>query len=645
MCGVVGILETDGSPFGDAETLERLNECLDHRGPDESRYHVDGPIGLGFKRLSVIDVPHGHQPMVDEASRVSLVFNGEIYNYRELRHDLEARGHHFRTDSDTESILRGYLEWGADVVHHLTGMFAFGLYDGRSGRLLLGRDRLGIKPLFWAQIGGQFVFASEMKAIFNVPGFKKDPSLDGISSYLTFRQPVWGETFFNGINKVLPGHLVEVQGTEITVRQYWQLPTPVIDSSRSQNDWIDLADELLGQAIDRCLVSEVPLGAYLSGGLDSSLIVAMMARRMGRPVQTFSVGYGDGAYDEGEFAQAVATHVGAEHTHLVVDQNTYRDGLVPLIRYRDAPLSIPQEIAVNKLSLDMKKHVTVALSGDGADELFGGYGRVMRSPLDWKKIAALRSILPENVSKRIAGSRPYDQASVLANLDVPSHLEHFYRMYNWVPFEEKEGLFSAETILALDGDRRTRRPFEDAFDRTRKSDPYDRVLHTFQQLHIGAILDKVDAMGMSASLEGRVPFVDHELVETFIHMPVKYKMAWKGRLAKAQSILTPAFTASERLDTTKPVLRQVADRYLPKSLTSRKKMGFPTPLDDWMRNGMQDQAREILLDDSVRRRGIFDVVAMERFLKAPQNLDYDFYGKKVWMYMNVELWLQEVVDA
>lgn len=645
MCGVAGILQMDGQPFEDQQALELINECLDHRGPDESGYHVEGPIGLGFKRLSVIDVPHGHQPMVESQLRISLVFNGEIYNYRELRAELEAKGHKFRTSSDTESILRGYIEWGSDVVHRLRGMFAFGIHDGRSGRLIIARDHLGIKPLFWSQMGGQFVFASEMKAIFNMPGFDKKPSLDGISSYLTFRQPVWDTTYFENINKVLPGHVIEVSDGRIRDREYWRLPVPEIDKNRSESDWIDLADELIGKAIDRCLVSEVPLGAYLSGGLDSSLIVAMMARKTDRPIQTFSVGYGAGAYDEGRFAEEVATHVGAQHLHLVVDRETYRDGLVPLIRHRDAPLSIPQEIAVHELSVQMKRHVTVALSGDGADELFGGYGRVMRSPLDWKKIAALRAVLPNTLVKKIASSRERSQLSVLANLDAGSHLEHFFRMYNWVPFEEKWGLLTDEARAALHGDRATRAPFERSFARTADSDPYDRVLHTFQHLHIGAILDKVDSIGMSASLEGRVPFVDHELVETFIRMPARYKMAWKSRGSQLRSLVTPAFRASESLDTTKSVLRRVADRYLPPALTGRKKMGFPTPLDDWMQAGMLDQAREILLDGAAQRRGLFNRTAMERFLSEPQRLDYDFYGKKVWMYMNVELWLQEVVDA
>lgn len=293
----------------------------------------------------------------------------------------------------------------------------------------------------------------------------------------------------------------------------------------------------------------------------------------------------------------------------------------------------------------MKHDVTVALSGDGADELFGGYGRVMRSPLDWKKIGALRKILPADAVERIISGRGPSQTSVLANLDVRSHLEHFYRVYNWVPFEEKNELFTAESRAILNGDRATRYPFEASFGRSRKGNPYDSVLHAFQHLHIGAILDKVDTIGMAASLEGRVPFVDAELIETFVRMPVKYKMRWNSRWSQFRSVSTPAFDASESLDTTKTLLRKLAERYLPRELTQRKKMGFPTPLDDWMRAGMLDEAKDILLDPLATRRGIFDPRRMEQFLSNPQNLDHDFYGKKVWMYMNVELWLQNVVDA
>lgn len=645
MCGIAGVFDTSGARFEQLDVLDAMSACLVHRGPDEDGLYVEGPIALGFRRLSVIDVPHGHQPMIDEASGVSLVFNGEIYNFRELRSRLQSRGHRFHTASDTETILHGYLEWGDRVVDELVGMFAFAIHDPRTGSLLLARDRLGIKPLYWAQLGTQFLFASEMKSIFAHPGFRKTPSLDGISSYLTFRQPVWNLSYFEGLEKVLPGHVVTVRAGEVRSREYWHLPVPDIDEQKSEQEWQEQADELLRKSIERCMVSEVPLGAYLSGGLDSSLIVAMMAQLTDQPIKTFSIGYGGGSYDEGRFAQAVAEAVGAEHRHMVLGQNEFRDGMVPLIVHRDAPLSIPQEVAVFKLSAAMKSEVTVALSGDGADELFGGYGRVMRSPLDWKKVRALRRLMPSSIASRIAGSVPRSQSSVLSNLDASSHLEHFYRMYNWVPFEEKHSLFSADALRALDGDRATRAPFEASFARTAQSDPYDEVLHAFQHLHIGAILDKVDSIGMAASLEGRVPFVDHELIETFIRMPVRHKMRWNSASSRLRSLTTPAFAASETLDTTKTLLRDVAARYLPPELAQRKKMGFPTPLDDWMRAGMLDYAKEILLDPSSRRRGIFDHTAMERFLSEPQSLDYDFYGKKVWMYMNVELWLQNVVDA
>ncbi|MDQ0424649.1 asparagine synthase (glutamine-hydrolyzing) [Cellulomonas iranensis] len=645
MCGIAGVYETRGVPFTDETTLKAMTTCLLHRGPDETGYHVDGAVGLGFTRLSVIDVPHGHQPMVDDATGVALVFNGEIYNYRELRSRLEASGHRFLTESDTESVLRGYLQWGDGVVDHLTGMFAIAVHDPRTRTLTLARDHLGIKPLYWTRVGDRVVFGSEMKSLFAHPGFERRAHLPGISSYLTFRQAVWDVPYLEGVRKVLPGHVVQFDARGARERAFWELPVPEVDETRSREEWLDLADEMLLRSVRRCMVSEVPLGAYLSGGLDSSLVVAMMSRFADRPVRTFSVGYGDGAYDEGRYAQAVADVVGAEHEHLVMGPAEYRAGLVPLIVQRDAPLSIPQEIAVLELSRRMRGSVTVALCGDGADELFGGYGRVMRSPLDWAKIRALRAVLPDRWSEAIARSRPRRQTDVLSQIDARTHLEHFYRMYHWVPFEEKAELFTPDVRAALQDDRATRRPFEESFARTADVDPYDAVLHAFQHLHIGAILDKVDAVGMAASLEGRVPFVDHELVETFVRMPRRFKMPWRGTAARLRSVVTPAFEASEKLDTSKALLRDVAARYLPRELTTRKKMGFPTPLDDWMRDGMLDEARAVLLDPSVARRGIFDVTAMERFLARPQDLDHDFYGKKVWMYLNVELWLRNVVEA
>ncbi|AZR29739.1 asparagine synthase (glutamine-hydrolyzing) [Xanthomonas vasicola] len=643
MCGFVGIFHRDGARFEQRDMLHAMNQTIVHRGPDDAGIHLSGPLGLGFRRLSVIDVPGGHQPMIDAHTGVALVFNGEIYNYKQLREQLEALGAQFCTRSDTEVLLRSFIHWGAQCVERLSGMFAFAAWDPRTGTLTLARDRLGVKPLYWTQIGADFVFASEVKAFFAHHGFERRADLDGISSYLSFRHPVWDNTYFEGVHKLLPGEMLVVTPARVHRQRYWALPTPMPEQGRTESDWLEALSEKLDAAVRRCLVSDVPLGAYLSGGLDSNIMVALMARHMASPPQTFSVGYDTHGYDEGAYAAEAAAAVGAEHTHLVIDRKEYIDGMAPLIVQCDAPLMIPQMVAGLKLSKEIRRHVKVALSGDGADELFGGYGRVMRSPFDWKKIAAARRLLgpaAQWVSK--LGKDPYGPVS---NLGCARQIEHFFNVYHWMPLDEKMALLSPDVRSRLNGDQKTLAPFEEAFAQTRDCDPHDRVLHVFQKIHLGCVLDKVDTIGMLASLEGRVPFVDHELVETFIHMPHRLKMKWRSPLALIRALGTSAFNASEVLDQSKYLLRTGAQRLLPPHLAQRKKMGFPTPLDDWLKAGMLDDAKAILLDKRSRERGLFDARRLEHFLSHPQSLDYDFYGKKVWMLMNVELWFRGVVDG
>lgn len=643
MCGFVGIFHRDGARFEERQVLQAMNQAIFHRGPDDSGMHVSGPIGLGFRRLSVIDVPGGHQPMVDQETGVALVFNGEIYNYKELRTQLQALGVVFRTRSDTEVLLRSFIHWGARCVEKLSGMFAFAAWDPRVATLTVARDRLGVKPFYWTELGGDFLFASEVKAFFQHPRFYKRASMDGISSYLSFRQPVWDTTYFEGVHKLLPGEMMVVTAGQMRRHRYWTLPKPVPDHHKSEDQWLQELSTKLEDAVRRCMVADVPLGAYLSGGLDSSMLVALMARNMNSRPQTFSVGYGVHGYDEGAFAAEVAEAVGAQHSHLVIGQKEYVDGMAPLIVQCDAPLMIPQMVAVLKLSKEIRRHVKVALCGDGADELFGGYGRVMRSPFDWKKITAARRLLGPGagwLSK--LGTDPYGPVS---NLNCARHIDHFFNMYHWMPSDEKMALFSPDVRSQLRADRATLAAFEEAFDELEDCDPHDRVLHVFQKIHLGCVLDKVDTIGMLASLEGRVPFVDHELVETFIHMPHHLKMKWKSPVSLLRALGTSAFKASEVLDQNKYLLRKLGKELLPAHLANRKKMGFPTPLDDWLRSGLLDDAKAILLDQRSRERGLFDFKRLEAFLSNPQQLDYDFYGKKVWMLMNVEMWLRSVVEA
>jgi asparagine synthase (glutamine-hydrolysing) len=373
-------------------------------------------------------------------------------------------------------------------------------------------------------------------------------------------------------------------------------------------------------------------------------MVALMSRLHAGPIHTFSIGYAEDGYDEGGYATDVARHLGTDHRHLVMRPDAFAEAWPSLVRRRDAPLSIPHEIPLYELSRQMKQSISVALAGDGADELFGGYGRVLRGAMDWKKVRAARAVLGGRLAARV-GAMPRLARTPLAWLGCTDQMQHFFQVYNWIPFEEKWSLLTPEARSAIDGDARTVGVFEDAFAEAEHADPYDRVLHVFQKIHLGCLLDKLDAMAMAASIEGRVPFVDHRLVELVVPMPIEHKLRWNSTLDRIRGLATTGASASERLDTTKVALRRVGERLLPESIAHRKKLGFPTPLDAWLDAGMLDLAREILLDPVTRARGIFEPAAVRRLLDTRDRLPYDFHGKKVWMLANVELWLREVVDA
>ncbi len=644
MCGLTAVLNLDRDQPAEPAVVAAMRDELAHRGPDETGLHVDGPAGLGFRRLSVIDVPGGHQPMVDEPTGVAVVFNGEVYNHLALRRELEARGHRFRTRCDTEVLLRGYLEWGDAVLHRLTGMFAFAIWDPGCRELLLARDRLGIKPLHWTRAGRSVLVASEPRAFLAHPDFRPEADLHGISSYLTFRQPVWGLGYFAGVRKVLPGHWVRIaQDGAVRAGRYWTLPTPHPDRTVDTGTWLERIESTLTTAVSRCLISDVPVAAYLSGGLDSSVMVALMARLQSGPTATFSAGYAGGDFDEGDAAAAVAAALGTQHRHREVSRAEYLESWPALVRHRAAPLSIPHEVPLHLMSAELKGTASVALAGDGADELFGGYGRVLRSPLDWAKIRLARGVLGPGLAARLASARPV-RDTPLSWVRFGTQLDHFLHVYNWIPLPEKRSLLSADARAVVGDDARTLAVFEEAFDEVRDAGPYDRVLHVFQKIHLGCLLDKLDAMGMAAGVEGRVPFVDHELVEQFVHMPIELKMRWNSLPARLRSVTVTAANASERLDTPKWALRQVGAQLLPPGMAGRAKLGFPTPLDRWLGEGMLDFAKDVLLDRRSRDRGIFDPTALATLLADPRRPPYDFYGKRIWMLTNVELWFREVVD-
>jgi len=641
MCGIFGVASIDALPET-RSLLESLSDRLQHRGPDARGSYCEENVFLGHRRLSVIDVNGGRQPMTACEGRYVVVYNGELYNFKELRRELETLGHRFRTDCDTEVVLKAYAAWGADCVLRFRGMFAFAIWDKVERELLLVRDRLGIKPLYYAEIGNRLIFASEMKAILAHPEFERRPDIAALSSYLTFRSAVGESTVFRGMRSLAPGHRLRFRNGRIEVGQYWDIPAAGAKVDRGEAFYLARLREMLPEIVGRHLVSDVPVGAYLSGGLDSSLMVALMAEQHAGPLHTYSIGFDEAGYDEGRYARAVSAHLGTRHRHLTFGARDFAAMMEDMVRHRDQPLSIPHEAALQALSKELKKDVTVCLSGEGADELFGGYGRVQRSPMDFKKLA-IYGALPAPLRALIRSF--VSDPDIARRLQLKDDVQHFFHVYNWWPLADKWAVLSGDVRSALDSDRALQQQVYALFARCGSADPYDRVFHFFEKYHLLNLLERLDVQSMAASVEARVPFVDHELVEFVMSIPVRHKMRWKSPLHMLRAVFMKSENASEHLDVSKYLLRRLADEKLPPEIAGRKKLGFPVPLNAWFGGALRDYAREILLDERARNRGFFDSRRVEKLLLEPQNIAYDFYGKRVWMLLNIELWFRAHIDG
>ena len=642
MCGISGLVNFKSGEL-DVSPLKKMTQSIEHRGPDDFGYFNDKYVGFGFRRLSIIDVPNGHQPMETEDKNYTIIFNGEIYNFKAIRANLKSHGYTFKTNSDTEVILFAFRHWGMDCVQKFNGMFAFAIYDKQAKKVYIVRDRLGIKPLYYAVVNDTVIFGSEMKVILQHPDFTRSANLKAISSYLTFRYPQGDSPVFDGMKRLMPGNIMEINERGFSISKYWEIPFFDKKEDLGEKYYLDRTEELLAEAVERRMISDVPLGALLSGGLDSSLIVANMCNYTPDQVKTYSIGFDEEGYNETHYAEMVAKHCGVDHLSLTLRQDDYIEQLHKTIIQKDAPLSIPHEIALLRICSELKKHTTVVISGEGADELFGGYGRVQRSPMDFKKINFVKNNLPSVMHRpllKVMGA----EGNLEKWMAINSHMEHFFSVYNWLPFDEKWELFTDSMMDSINNDKSEIEYWQKDFDHVSDGDEYDRILYLFEKNHLSCLLDRLDTMSMAAGVEARVPFVDHELVEFASSIPIKYKMKWKSPLHQARSLFTNSFKASEHLDDSKYILRKLGSKLLPSEIVKRRKKGFPVPLDSWINNGMIDHAKEILLDSKTTNRGIFKHSQLENLLNNKQTLDYDFWGKKIWMLMNVEIWHREFID-
>jgi asparagine synthase (glutamine-hydrolysing) len=633
MCGIAGVVSLDGAPVP-VGVVERMTATLEHRGPDDLGHWYSERCALGHRRLTIIDLSrNGRQPLSNADDTTWIAHNGEVYNYLALREQLAGRGHTFRSRTDTEVVVHLYDEEGLDFLHQLDGMFAFAVWDTKRRRLLLARDRLGIKPLCYARASGLLLFASEAKAILASGLVQTAPNIDAIVSYLGYRHPVWPSTMFDGIELLPAGHYLVAEDGEVTTSRYWDLDVPEEREDRGEAFYIEQTRDLLKQAVHKRLMSDVPLGAYLSGGLDSSVVVALMAEEMGDRLKTYSIGFDDDEASELPFARLVAERYRTDHTEIRLDANRYLDLLPELIHKRDAPLAVPNEVPLYEMSHVLKQDITVVLSGEGADEIFAGYGDYWRIPFDLHKARVL-SAIPELLRRPLLGGLDgkYDGRMAFAG-----ELDHFLTGYKWFGPDERLDLLTREAREQVRGGGRD--TFEAVFGRTAGLPYYDRVLYALEKVHLHNLLARVDSMTMATSVEGRVPFVDHTLVEAVTNMPLRYKLRWRSPFHQARAMLSYSDVFRERDDTTKYILRRAFADALPRRIVERRKVGFKVPLERWFRGDLIGFARDLLLSDEARRRGILDIDAVESWLeRGPANGGE--FGQKVWMLVNLELWFR-----
>jgi len=623
MCGIAGIADDSGRPV-DERLLRVMTTVQAHRGPDGEGFVCRGGVGLGHRRLAIIDLVTGEQPMASDDGAIWLVFNGEIYNYRELRGELESRGVHFRTSSDTEVILRAYEVDGPACVNRLRGMFAFAVLDERAGRVFLARDRVGIKPLVYAWDGRRLLFASEIKGILADRSVPRDLDPEALSDYLTYHYVPAPRTIFRSIRKLPPAStlILPLAGGTPVVSRYWQLQFAP-DQRTGESEWLERLQGHLADAVKSHMVSDVPIGAFLSGGVDSSSVVALMAQASSTPIRTFSIGFAEADFDELAFARQVATRYGTDHYELVVKPNAV-DVLPKLAWHFDEPFADSSAIPTYYVSKITREHVTVALSGDGGDENFAGYRRYARAQQLHERFDRGVGRLARPLFALAGRMLPVEaRGQAYAELLGAGGLGRYLRL---VSYERRR---TAGRLLSGDLAAVGRTAGDVALFRRLASEAGARdYVSTLQHLDIQTylpddILTKVDRTSMAVSLEARVPLLDHVLMEFVATIPSTFKL---------------------RNGTGKHLLKRAMLRSLPAEILTRPKMGFGVPLGTWFNAELRDMTRDILLSPTARQRGIFRPAEVERVLRVHDSGRRDC-SARLWALVCFELWMRQWATA
>jgi asparagine synthase (glutamine-hydrolysing) len=625
LCGIYGVMRLDGTPLA-AGALRGMGQRMFHRGPDDEGTYADGPVALGMRRLSIIDLAGGHQPLTNEDGTLWLVANGEIYNYRELQRKLSAQGHRFKTHSDCETLLHLYEQYGDDCVQHVNGMFSFALWDARRRRLLVARDRLGVKPLYVWQDGQRLAFASEAKALFALPGIRAELDAGALRSYLALGYVPSPQSMFKGVRKLPPATMLIAADGRVEERCYWRPPS-TIDRSSTEDEWIARVRERLEESVRMQMVSDVPIGAFLSGGVDSSAVVAFMAAHSDLPVKTYAIGFAGGDaeafYNELPYARQIAQKFGTDHHEIVVRPDVV--SLLPrLLWHMDEPIADTAFITTYLVSEFAHRDVTVILSGVGGDELFGGYRRYLGNHYQ-----ARFNRLPEGIRKAafaLGEKLPSDRHSPLLNA---MRLAKGFLASAGLPIEQRYRSY-VEVFSDAEADRLLRRPVvgEDplrlAFDAATSSDELNRMFAVDAATQLpDDLLLLTDKMSMAVSLECRVPLLDHELVELACRMPEQIKIR-NGRLKHVM----------------KAALRDV----LPQHILERKKRGFGTPMGAWLKGDLAPLLRDVLSEEAVEARGLFRYSEIATLIAAHESSRIDGTDRLLAL-MNFEIWARIYLDA
>ena len=625
MCGIAGIINLDPDQPVDGERLRLMRDVLRHRGPDGEGLWIEGPVGLAHRRLSIVDIGGGAQPMTTADESAWIVFNGEIYNHPELKPQLEARRHQYRTRSDTETILHVYKDAGESCVERLRGMFAFALWDRQKRQLLLARDRLGIKPLYYALTDQHFLFASEIKAILASGYIRPVLNRRVIPEYLATGFVAGAETFFRGVRKLLPGRVMTwTAGSGIRERRYWHLPESTTETHLNLKAQTSELRARLTDAVRSHLMSDVPIGLFLSGGIDSTALAALMASMVKEPIKTFSVGFPEREGNELRYARLAARSINSDHHEVVITGEDFFRTLPRLIWHEDEPIAFPSSVPLYFVSALAREHVKVVLTGEGSDELFCGYNRYRVTAWNHRFGNAYSRIMPtfaRDAISRTVTALPWSARRYLGRTFLtlaPDARSLFFENFAFFSERMRQAILNGDALSSLD-------PFDELLRCYNESSGgvVDRMAHTDLQTYLVELLMKQDQMSMAASVESRVPFLDHKFVEYVVSLPSEMKLrGWQ----------------------TKAILREAVRDLIPPQIRTRRKMGFPVPVGSWLKERFAGLVDEYVMSPRALSRGLFNA-GFVREIGEEHRSGRVPHGTRLWLLMNLELWQRIFLDG